>query len=68
VSWSPPKASSALIVATVLVDVTDYFAFRATRGLSVSIRMKGGDLRRCEEFLPITVNLLVELFKILNDP
>jgi hypothetical protein len=67
VSWSPPKASSTLIVAAIFANVTKFFAFRTTWGLGASIGMKGSDAGGCGEFLPICVNLGIELFEVLND-
>jgi hypothetical protein len=66
-SWSPPKASSTLIVAAIFADVTEFFAFRTTWGLGASIGMERSDARGCGESLPICMNLGIELFEILNN-
>jgi hypothetical protein len=68
VSWSPPKASLALIVAAVFANVTEFFALGATRGWDASVRMERGDARGCWEFLPICVDLSIKLFEILDNP
>jgi hypothetical protein len=66
-SWSPPKASSALVITAVLANMTELFAFRAAEGRSALIRVVGGDTRGCREFLPICMDFGVKLFEVLND-
>jgi hypothetical protein len=67
VPWSPPKASSTLIVAAIFANVTEFFAFRTTWGLGASIGMERSDARGCGEFFSICVYLGIKLFEILDN-